>query len=51
MRTWWVVTNGYDPVVAEAHEGSWLVKLFMKAGVGPFWSHEEAQRVLEFWTK
>ena len=53
MRTWWILRHpaNSEVLVEHAHEGSYLVNLFRKAGVGPFWSHEEAQRVLEHWTK
>lgn len=53
MRTWWIMRDPYDSSlrVEHAHEGTYLLKVFEVAGIGPFWSHDEAQRVMEHWTK
>jgi hypothetical protein len=54
MRTWWIcryATSGELDIV-HSHFGM-EIELYVEGLpiIGPYWSHEEAQRVLEFWTK
>ena len=54
MRTWWICRHAMNGVVdiMHLHKGvdvrTYSAHLPM---IGPFWTYEEAQRVLEFWTK
>jgi len=51
MRTWWIVKTIGSGLLMISEHGHRSLVLDVLPHVGPFWSYEEAQRVLDHWTK